>query len=313
MTQYIIRRLLSIIPVLIGASFLVFGAVRLAPGDPARAIAGEFASPELIEQVRLELGLDKPVLSQYVVFLGKALTGDLGTSQRTNDKVANELVAKVPNTLKLTAAALTLAAIVGITAGVVAATRRNSIFDNASMVLSLLGVSMPVFWLGFLLMLLFAIALPKLLGTGPLLPPTGAGTWKHLVMPSVTLAAYSTGIIARMTRSSMLEVLHKDFIRTAHSKGLAQKVVTYKHALRNALIPVVTIMGLQVGTLLGGAVITETVFSWPGVGGLLVNAVLFRDYPVVQGAVLFVTSAFVLVNLAVDLLYVVLDPRIRYS
>ncbi|MFZ5818250.1 MAG: ABC transporter permease [Bacillota bacterium] len=313
MYRYIIRRLLAIIPVLIGASFLVFSAVRLAPGDPARTIVGESASAELVEQVRKEMGLDKPLLTQYAVFATRALSGHLGKSLRTNDSVARELADKLPNTLKLTVAALTLAAIAGVGAGVVAATRRNSVFDNTSMVISLLGVSMPVFWLGFLLMLLFSITLPKLLGTGPLLPPTGAGTWKHLIMPSITLAAYSTGIIARMTRSSMLEVLQKDFIRTARAKGLADRAVIYKHALRNALVPVVTIMGLQVGTLLGGAVLTETVFSWPGVGGLLVNGILFRDYPVVQGTVLFITCAFVLVNLFVDLLYAVLDPRIRYN
>lgn len=313
MYKYIARRLLAILPVLIGASFLVFSAVRLAPGDPARTIVGESADQALVEQVRKEMGLDKPILTQYFVFLGKAVTGDLGKSLRTNDTVANELAAKIPNTLVLTVAALGVAALIGIGTGVLAATRRNSIFDNVSMVLALLGVSMPVFWLGFLFMLLFSITLPKLLGTGPLLPPTGAGTWKHLVMPTLTLAAYSMAIIARMTRSSMLEVLQKDYIRTAKAKGLGQGRVIYKHALRNALVPVVTIMGLQVGSLIGGAVLTETVFSWPGIGGLLVNGILFRDYPVVQGAVLFITTAFVLVNLVVDLLYGVLDPRIRYS
>ncbi|MFZ5824331.1 MAG: ABC transporter permease [Bacillota bacterium] len=313
MYKYIARRLLAIIPVLIGASFLVFSAVRLAPGDPARTIVGESADQALVEQVRKEMGLDKPILTQYAVFLGKAVTGDLGKSLRTNDTVANELAAKIPNTLMLTVAALGVAALIGIGTGVLAATRRNSIFDNVSMVLALLGVSMPVFWLGFLFMLLFSITLPKLLGTGPLLPPTGAGTWQHLVMPTLTLAAYSMAIIARMTRSSMLEVLQKDYIRTAKAKGLGQGRVIYKHALRNALVPVVTIMGLQVGSLIGGAVLTETVFSWPGIGGLLVNGILFRDYPVVQGTVLFITTAFVLVNLVVDLLYGVLDPRIRYS
>lgn len=313
MYKYVIRRLLAIIPVLIGASFLVFSAVRLAPGDPARAIVGEAATAEQVEAVRQELGLDKPLLSQYLVFAGKAVTGDLGKSLRTGDRISRELGAKLPNTLLLAFTALALAAAAGITAGVISAAKRNSVFDNASMVLALLGVSMPVFWLGFLLMLFFSILLPKWLGTGPLLPPTGIGTWKHLVMPSLALAAYSTAIIARMTRSSMMEVLHKDYIRTARAKGLSQNLVILKHALRNALIPVVTIMGLQVGNMMGGAVITETVFSWPGIGQLLVNGILFRDYPVVQGVVLFVTCAFVVVNLTVDLIYAVLDPRIRYS
>lgn len=313
MYQYIIRRLLAVIPVIIGASFLVFSAVRLAPGDPARAIVGEAATAEQVEQVRKEMGLDQPLLKQYLVFAGRALTGDLGKSLRTNDRVAKELAAKLPNTLLLSFSALILATIAGVTAGVISAARRHTIFDHVSMVLALLGVSMPVFWLGFLLMLFFAVLLPKWLGTGPLLPPTGSGTWKHLVMPSVALAAYSTAIIARMTRSSMLEVLHKDYIRTARAKGLAENRVILKHALRNALIPVVTVMGLQVGTMMGGAVITETVFSWPGIGQMLVNGILFRDFPVVQGVVLFVTTAFVLINLAVDLVYGILDPRIRYA
>lgn len=313
MYRYILRRLLLIIPVLVGSSFLVFAAVRLAPGDPVSTMVGEAATPELRAQVTKEMGLDKPLLVQYGRFVGRALQGDLGSSIRTSTKVSTEIADKLPNTLVLTLAALTLAALLGIGAGVLAATKRNSIFDNASMVLALLGVSVPVFWLGFLLMLLFSAQLPKLLGTGPLLPPTGTGTWKHLVMPAIALAAHSMAIIARMTRSSMLEVLQKDYMRTAKAKGLNQRALVYKHALRNALVPVITTMGLQVGNLLGGAVLTETVFAWPGIGRLLVDGILFRDYPVVQGTVLFITSAFVLVNLGVDLFYGVLDPRIRYT
>lgn len=313
MLRYVVRRLLAIIPVLIGASFLVFAAVRLAPGDPISTIVGESATPELREQVTRELGLDKPVLTQYAIYVGKALQGDLGNSIRTRDGVAEEIWEKLPNTVLLTFSSLSLAAVLGIGAGVIAATRRNSWFDNASMVLSLIGVSMPVFWLGFLLMLFFAIVLPKWLGTGPIFPPTGTGTWRHLVLPSLTLAAHSMAIIARMTRSSMLEVLRRDYIRTARAKGLSQRRVIYKHALRNALVPVITTMGLQVGNLLGGAVLTETVFTWPGIGRLLVDGILFRDYPVVQGTVLFITIAFVLVNLTVDLFYGFLDPRIRYA
>lgn len=313
MLTYLVRRFLAIIPVLIGASFLVFSAVRLAPGDPAQVIAGEAATKELIEKVRVEMGLDKPILSQYLVFVSKTLQGDLGNSLRTNDRVTNELKAKLPNTLLLTASAMLLATVLGVTAGVVAASKRNSIFDNVSMILALIGVSIPIFWLGFLMMLVFSVKIPRALGIPPIFPPTGTGTWRHLVMPSITLGVTSMAIIARMTRSSMLEVLQRDYIRTARAKGLSQTVITYKHALRNALIPVVTIVGLQVGTLLGGAVLTETVFSWPGIGTLLVTGILFRDYPVVQGTVLFITVAFVMVNLVVDLMYAFLDPRIRYS
>jgi len=313
MLKYLLRRLLATIPVLLGASFLVFGALRMAPGDPAVMVAGDQATPQLIAKIRTDMGLDKPVLSQFVVFLGKALQGDLGSSVRTNDLVARELMAKLPYTLQLTATAIVMAALLGVGAGVLAATRRNSIWDNATMIFALVGVSIPVFWLGFLLMMLFAIQLPSLLGIGPIFPPTGTGTWKHLVMPTMTLAAYSMAIIARMTRSSMLEVLGRDYIRTARAKGLSQMIVTYKHALRNALVPVITIMGLQVGGLLGGAVLTESVFSWPGIGSLLVHSITFRDYPVVQGVVLFMAVAYVLVNLVVDTLYAVLDPRIRYA
>jgi peptide/nickel transport system permease protein len=313
MLRFLLRRLIAALPVLLGASFLVFAAVRLAPGDPARTIVGEAATAEQIEAVRQQLGLDRPMGEQYLVFLGKTVQGDLGSSLRTSDKVARELGERIPYTLLLTACSLSLAAILGIGAGVLAAVKRYTIWDSLAMGLSLLGISMPVFWLGFLLMLVFAILLPRLLGTGPLLPPTGAGTWKHVVMPSLALAAHAMAIIARMTRSAMLEVLKKDYIRTAKAKGLAGSRVIFRHALRNALVPVVTIVGLQVGNLIGGAVLTETVFAWPGVGSYLVNGILFRDYPVVQGTVLFVTVAFVLVNLAVDLVYGLLDPRIRFS
>lgn len=313
MVRLILRRLIASIPVLLGASFLVFAAVRLAPGDPARTIVGEAATVEQVQAVRRQLGLDRPMGEQFLQFLGRTLQGDLGTSLRTNEKIARELGARIPYTLMLTASSLALAALLGVAAGVLAAVRRATLWDSLAMGLSLIGVSMPVFWLGFLLMLLFAITLPRLLGTGPLLPPTGAGTWRHLVMPTLTLAAYSMAVIARMTRSAMLEVLGKDFIRTARAKGVPGASVILRHALRNALIPVVTIVGLQVGNLIGGAVLTETVFAWPGVGGYLINGILFRDYPVVQGTVLFVTTAFVLVNLVVDLFYGALDPRIRFS
>ncbi|MFS8524207.1 MAG: ABC transporter permease, partial [Limnochordales bacterium] len=204
--------------------------------------------------------------------------------------------------------------VVGMFLGIVSATRPYSIFDNAGMVLALLGVSTPVFWLGLMLMLVFSVELPKMLQlSGPILPPTGSGTWKHLVMPAVTLGAYSTGIIARMTRSSMLDVIGHDYIRTARAKGLSERVVTYRHALRNALVPVITVQGLQFGTLLGGAVLTESVFAWPGLGRYLVDAIFLRDYPVVQAAILVIAVGFIIINLVVDLVYGLVDPRIRYG
>ncbi len=303
-----------VVPTLIGASFLVFAAVRIIPGDPATAIAGEHATPEMIEQVRKDLGLDQPLFTQYGRFVLAAVQGDLGKSVRTKLPVADEVFRRLPRTLELAVYSLLLAAAVGIAAGVLSATRPYSVADNSSMVLALLGVSVPVFWLGLMLMLVFAVELPRLLGlSGPILPPTGAGSWRHLVMPTLTLAAYSTAIIARMTRSSMLEVVRRDYIRTARAKGLMERTVIYRHALKNALIPVVTVVGLQFGALLGGAVLTETVFSWPGVGRFLVEAIGYRDYPVVQGTVLVVATGFILVNLVVDLVYAFLDPRIRYT
>ncbi|MFS8581556.1 MAG: ABC transporter permease [Limnochordales bacterium] len=314
MLPYIARRLLYAIPTLLGVTFLVFVSVRLIPGDPAVAIAGERATPELIEQVRLELGLDQPLLTQYGRFLLGLVQGDLGTSLRTRLPVAPEVWRRLGQTLLLAAASLLLASVVGMFLGIVSATRPYSIFDNAGMVLALLGVSTPVFWLGLMLMLVFSVELPKMLQlSGPILPPTGSGTWKHLVMPAVTLGAYSTGIIARMTRSSMLDVIGHDYIRTARAKGLSERVVTYRHALRNALVPVITVQGLQFGTLLGGAVLTESVFAWPGLGRYLVDAIFLRDYPVVQAAILVIAVGFIIINLVVDLVYGLVDPRIRYG
>jgi ABC-type dipeptide/oligopeptide/nickel transport system permease component len=313
MLRYLGRTLLFVIPTIIGVSFVIFSAVRLIPGDPAVAIAGEHATPALVAQVRKELGLDQPLLTQYARFMAAAARGDLGKSIRTGLPVAEELLRRLPRTLTLATTSLVCAAVVGILAGIISATRPYSVFDSASMVLALIGVSMPVFWLGLMLMLLFAILLPRWLGLGaPVLPPTGAGTWRHLVMPTLTLAANSTAIIARMTRSSMLEVVRQDYIRTARAKGLAERVVVYRHALKNALIPVVTVLGLQFGTLLGGAVLTETVFAWPGIGRLLMDSISYRDYPTVQGAVLVVAVGFILVNVVVDVIYALLDPRIRY-
>lgn len=314
MLPYIARRLLYAIPTLIGVTFVVFISVRLIPGDPAVAIAGERATPQLIEQVRQELGLDEPLLTQYGRFLVRLVQGDLGTSLRTRLPVAPEVWRRLGQTLLLASASLLLASAVGMFLGIVSATRPYSLWDNAGMVVALLGVSTPVFWLGLMLILFFSVELPKTLGLSqPIFPPTGSGTWRHLVMPAVTLAAYSTGIIARMTRSAMLDVVGHDYIRTARAKGLSERVITYRHALRNALVPVITVQGLQFGTLLGGAVLTESVFAWPGLGRYLVDAIFLRDYPVVQAAILVIAIGFIIINLVVDLLYDLVDPRIRYG
>lgn len=314
MATYIVRRLLLAIPVLLGASFLVFASVRFVPGDPAIAIAGELATPELVARVREEMGLDKPLLVQYGIYLERTLQGDFGRSVRSSLPVAEEISNRLPKTIQLAMLSLLVASAIGIPLGVLSAMRANTWVDGGSMIVALLGVSMPIFWLGLMLMILFSVALPRWLGLpGPILPPTGSGTWQHLVMPVIALAAASMAIQARMTRACMLEVLRADYIRTARAKGLSERVVIYRHALRNALIPIVTIVGLQFGTLLGGAVLTETVFGWPGLGRLLVDSIGYRDYPVIQGTVLVITLGFVLVNLAVDLLYAYLDPRIHYS
>lgn len=314
MTAYIIRRLLLAIPTMIGVSFLVFLSVRLVPGDPAIALAGELATPEIVAQVRADLGLDDPLVVQYFTYLGFAIQGDLGQSIRSGLPVIEEIELRLPRTLLLTFVSLIVAGAIGIPLGIASATRPNSLFDTGSMIFALLGVSMPIFWLGLMLMILFAVLLPDWLNlSGPLLPPTGSGTWQHMVMPVTALAANSMALQARMTRACMLEVLGQDYIRTARAKGQHERIVIYFHALRNALLPIVTIIGLQFGTLLGGAVLTETVFSWPGIGRLLVDSIGYRDYPVIQGTVLVIAFGFVLTNLLVDVLYAFLDPRIQYD
>ncbi|MCL4861729.1 MAG: ABC transporter permease [Caldilineaceae bacterium] len=314
MTTYILRRLAWTIPVILGASFLVFWSIRWVPGDPAIAIAGELATPELVARVREDMGLDRPLLVQYGIYLGRMAQGEMGRSVRSGLPVSQEIALRLPRTVQLAALSLLLAAAIGIPIGVLSATRANTWVDAVSMMLALLGVSMPIFWLGLMLIIFFALTLPNWLGlSGPVLPPTGSGTWQHLIMPVIALAANSMAIQARMTRACMLDVLRADYIRTARSKGVSERSVIYGHGLRNALIPIVTVIGLQFGTLLGGAVLTETVFAWPGLGRLLVDAIGYRDYPVIQGAVLVITAGFVFVNLLVDVLYAFLDPRIRYA
>jgi peptide/nickel transport system permease protein len=303
---YLVRRLLIAIPTILGVLVIVFAMVRLAPGDPALYLAGEFASPQQVQQIRERFGLDRPQHEQFIIFLGNVVQGDLGRSTRTNRPVVQDLRERFPNTLELAFAAIVVALVVGIPAGVISAVRPNTWLDYVVTLGSLIGVSMPVFWFGLLAILYFSVQLGWF-------PVAGRGTFAHLVLPAVTLGVSSMAIITRMTRSAMLEVMSQDFIRTARSKGLKQSLVINKHALRNALIPVVTIGGLEFGTLMAGAVLTETVFSWPGIGRLLVDSILARDYPVVQGAVLLIAISFILINLLVDLVYGLIDPRIRYD
>ncbi|MGB9300529.1 MAG: ABC transporter permease [Anaerolineae bacterium] len=334
MTSYIIRRLLSLIPTLLGVSIIVFLFLRMIPGDPALALAGEHATDANVERIREEFGLNKPLYEQYLTYMGKVLRGDLGRSVFNKRYVTDELLARFPATLELSACALMVAMIVGLPAGIISATKRNSIFDNAAMVGSLLGISMPIFWLGLMLNWFFAVRLgwlpsvtrldssielhriTNLIIVDSLLTGNAEALLngiKHLILPSVALGTIPMAIIARMTRSAMLEVLEQDYVRTARAKGLAERVVIFKHALKNALLPVITILGLQVGLLLSGAVLTETIFAWPGIGRWLYLSILARDYPIVQGMALFITFLFLMVNLLVDLSYALVDPRIRYG
>ena len=306
MLTYAIRRLLIAIPTLFGVVLLVFLMVRLAPGDPAVLLAGEFATPETLQAIRERYGLDRPLPEQFLLYLGALLRGDLGESARSRRPVLEELKTYFPNTVELAVAAILVALLTGIPLGILAALRPGSGLDLGVMTLALLGVSMPVFWFGLLAILIFSVNLGWF-------PVAGKGTLAHLVLPAITLGVNATALLARMTRGTLLEVLSPDYIRTARAKGLAERVVVFKHALRNALIPVVTVAGLEFGSLLAGAVITETIFAWPGLGQLLVGSILARDYPVVQGAVLLVATSFILVNLLVDLLYAWIDPRVRYD
>jgi ABC-type dipeptide/oligopeptide/nickel transport system permease component len=303
MYGYIIRRLLLAVPVLIGVSLLVFGIIRFIPGEPARAIAGVNATPQYIEQVKKELHLDEGLHVQYYIYMKNLVRGDLGRSTFTRRPVTEELAQRFPNTVRLAVVAMIIATITGMSAGIVSATRRYSVFDNLSMTGSLIGVAAPVFWLGVMFQIIFAVRLKWL-------PSGGMNTPTAIILPALTLGLASAALIARITRSSMLDVLRQDFITTARSKGLSERVVIYKHALKSAFIPIVTVMGLQFGTLLGGAVLVETVFTWPGIGRLMVDSILTRDYPVVQGAVLLLAVTFVLINIVVDVIYAFLDPRI---
>lgn len=306
MLNYLIKRLLSTIPVLIGISLLLFFLLRMMPGDPAQVLAGQMATPQDIENIRNQLGLDRPIYEQYATYLGQLAQFDLGRSARTQNPVIEEIWARLPNTLLLAVVAISLACLFGIPAGIVSAVKPYSWIDYLVSMSALFGLSMPVFWLGLMLVVVFSVVLKWL-------PAGGTGGWQHVVLPSVTLAAFVVAFIARMTRSTMLETLSQDFTTTARSKGLQEWVVIIKHALKNALIPIITVVGLQFGLLLGGAVLTETVFAWPGLGRLIVDSILARDYPMIQGAILIFGLLYILVNLVVDLLYALVDPRIRYD
>lgn len=332
MIGYLVRRTLSAIPVLLGVSILVFSFLHFIPGDPAIAMLGERATPENVARIRASLGLDKPLWEQYLIYMGKALQGDLGQSILRGYPITQEIVHRFPATIELAISAMLLALLFGIPAGVFSAVNRNSWFDNGTMLVSLIGVSMPIFWLGLMMQALFSVILRWL--------PTSARVsatlefktityfvpidallqgntvvlvdwFRHLIMPAIALSTIPLATIARMTRSAMLDVLNQDYVRTAWAKGLDPLAVILKHALRNAMLPVVTVAGLQISRLLGGAIVTEAIFSWPGIGHWVYESILARDYPIVQGVTLFITTLIVVINLLVDISYAFLDPRIR--
>lgn len=306
MFHYVARRLLHLIPVLLGISFLVFLLVHLVPGDPVRVMLADAGSPEQVERMRRQLGLDRPIYVQYASFVVRAAQGDFGRSIHTRRPVAQEIAFRIPYTVRLAVAATLVAVAMGVVLGAIAAMHHQSALDYGTMVVALAGVSLPNFWLGLVLILVFSLHLRWL-------PPAGADSLLHLILPAITLGTSSSAIIARLTRSSMLEVLRQDYIRTARAKGVGPRRLVYRHALKNAMIPVVSIVGMQFASLLGGAVIVETVFGWPGIGRLAVDAIFTRDIPVIQAVVLVAAVIFVFMNLLVDLLYGLLDPRIRYG
>lgn len=334
MLHYIGRRLLQLIPVLLGMTFIVFLIIRAIPGDPAQVILGQQATKEAVAALRASLGLDNPWYVQYFHYLGDLVTGNLGESMRTKVPVASELWPYLAATLELSLCAIILAVIIGVNAGIISAWFQNSWFDYMAMIIALIGVSMPIFWLGLMEQWVFGIQLDMLPTSGredarnPVNPITYLyildtilqGNFdqlvvvvQHLILPAFALATIPMAIIARMTRSSMLEVMRSDYVRTARAKGQKMFWVVYKHALKNAIIPVLTVIGLQMGLLLGGAILTETIFSWPGIGRYIYDAIGFRDYPVIQSGILVIAFIFIMINLFVDILYSVIDPRIKYN
>jgi ABC-type dipeptide/oligopeptide/nickel transport system permease component len=307
--RYALGRVVGTVPVLFGVTLLVFLMAWVTPGDPVVAMLGEASqgmSRQALDDLRRELGLDRPLPVQYLAYVGGLARGDLGVSIRSRRPVLAEIRDRLPATIELALAALGIAVALGVTLGVVAAVRKRTWIDGAAIAVALVGVSVPVFWSGFVLMIVFALELGWL-------PASGRGTWRHLVLPAVAVGVSSAAFIARITRGAVLEALGQDYVRTARAKGLAPRKVVLRHALRNALLPIVTVVGLQLGGLLGGAVLTETVFAWPGVGRLLVDAIVARDLPLVQGSVLVVSLLFILVNLTVDLSYAAINPRVRYG
>ncbi|MED9821487.1 MAG: nickel ABC transporter permease [Christensenellales bacterium] len=304
MAKFIGKRLLMLIPVLIGVSLIVFTLMQLSPGDPAMIILGAQAAPEDIAILREEMGLNDPLIVQFFRFLLGMFTLDFGTSYKDGMPVLTKLLEALPYTAQLTFSAVLLALLIGIPAGIISATKQYSIFDRIASVLALIGFSTPNFWLSIMLILVFSVNLQWL-------PVSGTGSILHLVLPSIALGVQSAAVFTRMTRSSMLEVLNMDYIRTARAKGLSERVVILKHALKNALIPVITVVGLQIGLLFGGAILTETVFAWPGIGRLMIDSIRAKDTPVVQGGVIFTASIFVFINLLVDILYAYVDPRVK--
>ena len=334
MFKFIFKRILSIIPTMFGVSVLVFLMVQLIPGDPAEMMLGERATESALTELRHELGLDKPLYVQYGMFLSRLAKGDLGRALRTNEKITVEMAERFPATFELSMVAIVIATVIGVFAGIMSATKQYSIFDYLSMVTSLIGVSMPIFWLGLVLMLIFSVNLGWLPISGRLgydvdleiithfyiVDSILTGNWAalkdaiwHLILPAFTLSTIPMAIIARITRSSMLEVLRQDYIRTAKAKGLSLTVVHYRHALRNALIPIVTVIGLQFGVLMAGAILTETIFAWPGIGLWLLNSVIARDFNAVQGGTMAVAALFVIINMLVDILYIWINPRLKVS
>lgn len=303
MLRFVGRRLLLLIPVIIGVSIISFSIMHMIPGDPARLIAGEGATVEDIMAIRIKYGLDRPLIEQYFRFMRGVLTNDL-RSIRTERPILSEILPRFANTAQLAIVSVLVSSTIGVSLGILSAVKRNSWLDTFSMVFSLVGVSMPIFWLGILLIILFAVTLRWL-------PSGGKGGVQHLILPALTLGLAASAIIARMTRASMLEVLNQDYVRTAVAFGLPKRKVIYKYVLRNALIPVVTVIGLQFGYLLGGAVLTESVFGWPGLGRFIVDSIFSRDYIAVQVGIMTIATTFVLVNLLVDLLYAFIDPRLR--
>ncbi|MCF6412004.1 ABC transporter permease [Pseudalkalibacillus salsuginis] len=334
MFAYTIRRILMLIPVLIGMSLIVFFLIRAIPGDPAQIILGQQASKEAVAELRGSLGLDEPWYTQYFIYMKDLLTGDLGNSIRTHAPISEEIWPYFAATLELSLFAMIIAVVIGVNAGIISAWFQNSWFDYVAMLLALIGVSMPIFWLGLMEQWAFAVEWRMLPTSGreSILNPVDSITnlyiidtiiqgrfdqlqtvLRHLILPGVALATIPMAIIARMTRSSMLEVMRSDYIRTARAKGLRMFWVVYKHSLKNAFIPVLTVIGLQMGLLLGGAILTETIFSWPGIGRYIYDAIGFRDYPVIQSGILVIALVFVTINLLVDLLYAAIDPRIKYQ